>query len=283
MENEKKLSPIISAEELLDLRGNTNYILIDARSGSEARDKYNQQHLQGAIFVDLEKNLADVPADPAKGGRHPLPAAGTFARFACSLGISPSSRVIVYDDKNGANAAARMWWMLRAIDCTQVQVLDGGYDAAISAGFLTSDEAPLVNAVEYNIPEWQLPVATMDEVEIAAKTSKSIVIDVREKHRYDGEYEPIDLIAGHIPGAINIPYLTNLDASGKYLAAEKLRDQYRKYSDNIKETIIHCGSGVTACHTILAFDVAGLKMPSLYTGSWSEWSRNGKPIATVPS
>lgn len=283
MEKEKKLSPIISAEELLDLRGNTNYILIDARSGSEAREKYNKAHLQGAIFVDLEKNLANVPADPAKGGRHPLPAADTFAKFAGSLGISPSSRVIIYDDKNGANAAARMWWMLRAIDCTQVQVLDGGYDAAIAAGFPTDDAFPLVNAVEYNIVEWQLPVATIDEVEKADKISESVVIDVREKHRYDGEFEPIDLIAGHIPGAINIPYLTNLDTRGKYLTPEKLRELYGIYSDSFKETIIHCGSGVTACHTILAFDMAGLKMPSLYTGSWSEWSRNGKPIATIPS
>ena len=282
MEKAATLSPLISASELLALTNEEppNYILLDARAGNGARERYNKSHLQNAIFIDLEKDLADVPEDAAKGGRHPLPHAKVFAEFVGSIGISPSSRVIIYDDKNGANAAARLWWMLRAINVVRAQVLDGGYDAAIAVGFPTNDKPPNIYPVEFNIEDWQLPVATLQQVEQAAKTANCFVIDVREQHRYNGEFEPIDLIAGHIPGAINIPFPSNLETDGKFLQPEQLRELYRLYANNAGETIVHCGSGVTACHTLLAFETAGFKMPSLYVGSWSEWSRNGKPIAT---
>jgi len=128
---------------------------------------------------------------------------------------------------------------------------------------------------------WQLPTADINEVEANAQHEDYLVIDVRENYRYRGESEPIDLIAGHIPGAVNIPFVTNLDAEGLFLSPQTLKSKYETALDNRKadHVIVHCGSGVTACHTLLAMDYAGLEIPKLYVGSWSEWSRNNKPIA----
>ncbi|MEO6187781.1 MAG: sulfurtransferase [Ginsengibacter sp.] len=278
------LYPIIKPSELTGLDKNDNLVLIDARSGNDALEKYLQAHLNGALFVDLEKDLADIKTDVAQGGRHPLPGLREFARFIGTLGIDKISHVIVYDDKNGANAAARFWWMVRAIGHKKVQVLDGGYEAAKEAGFpITAGEEKVQQKEAYEVSEWLLPTATMDEAGTAAADNNSAVVDVREEKRYDGIYEPIDLIAGHIPGAINIPFTDNLDENGRFLSPEKLKSKYVELPGGIgsAKTIVHCGSGVTACHTILAMDAAGLPIPTLYTGSWSEWSRNNKPVATT--
>ncbi|MEP7251326.1 MAG: sulfurtransferase [Ginsengibacter sp.] len=275
-------SPIIKAEELVKIYTDTNFVLVDARSGADVHDRYLKKHLKGSVFVDLEKQLADIQPDVANGGRHPLPDVRSFAELAGELGIDDSSQVVVYDDKNGANAAARFWWMLRAIGHQDVQVLDGGYNAAIKAGFPTSSgEEKAAHKEPYHVSEWQLPTFNMQQVEQAAADDLFTVIDVREKMRYDGDYEPIDLIAGHIPGAINIPYTYNLDENGYFLPDAQLREKYLHLLTDINpaQIIVHCGSGVTACHTLLAMDEAGLGIPALYTGSWSEWSRNNKPIA----
>lgn len=276
--------PIIGAEELVNTHESKKIILIDARTGIDAHIKYLHEHLKGACFVDLEKQLADIKTNAANGGRHPLPDPQKFAQLVGGLGIDTESHVVVYDDKNGANAASRFWWMLRSIGHNKVQVLNGGYDAAIRAGFPThSGEETTVKKDVYKADEWLLPTATLDEVEKATGDYSFTVIDVREKMRYDGEYEPIDLIAGHIPGAINLPFTNNLDDNGLFLSSAELRDKYILHLQGIKpeNVIVHCGSGVTACHTILAMASAGLTLPVLYTGSWSEWSRNNKPIATV--
>ncbi len=274
--------PLLKAEELINIAERKNTILIDARSGSGAQKKYLDEHLRGALFVDLEKQLADIKPDVAVGGRHPLPGAKKFAQLLGDFGIDSDSHVIVYDDKNAANAAARFWWMVRSIGHNNVQVLDGGYGAALRAGFPTnSGEETAIKKHAYNGEGWLLPTVTMEQVETAADNGAFTVIDVREKMRYDGEHEPIDLIAGHIPGAINIPYTNNLNEAGLFLTPTELRHKYLELlrERDTANVIVHCGSGVTACHTILAMDAAGLAMPSLYTGSWSEWSRNNKPVA----
>jgi thiosulfate/3-mercaptopyruvate sulfurtransferase len=187
----------------------------------------------------------------------------------------------VYDDKNGANAAARFWWMLRALGHRNVQVLDGGWQAILAVGL------PLSTGIEtrrekpaYPAEKWQLPTADMQEVEQAAADANSIVIDVRDAFRYRGESEPIDLIAGHIPGAINLPFTQNLNENGNFKLISQLKKQFQPIFDKRKpdQIIVHCGSGVTACHTLLAMERAGFKMPKMYVGSWSEWSRNDKPI-----
>lgn len=273
------MEPIIQPEDLLELVKTTDVVVVDAGSSIS----YGTQHLKGAVYADLNLDLAAVPEDAAKGGRHPLPDPAYFGQVLSRLGITPQSHVVVYDDKNGALAAARFWWMLRAAGHEKVQVLNGGLTAAVKAGFPLSDlvEMPIPVA-EYTFADWNLPQAYMDEVETAALGTEHVVIDVREAARYRGETEPIDLIAGHIPGAINLPYAGNLDENGLFIKPEIIG---QKYVDELKgvnaaNAIIHCGSGVTACHTILAMNYAGLPMPKLYVGSWSEWSRNDKNIAS---
>ncbi len=277
------IPPIIQAAELVNIQQGNNIILIDVRTGPDAHRKYLNEHLKGAFFVDLEKQLADIKTDVAEGGRHPLPNPQKFARLAGDLGVDAASHIVVYDDKNGANAAARFWWMMRSIGHNRVQVLDGGYDAAVQAGFSTNHgEEKASTKDSYKTSGWILPTVTMLEVEEAAGDHSFTVIDVREKKRYDGEYEPIDLVAGHIPGAINIPFTNNLNEEGLFLSSSELKDKYKDLLEGIdpEKIMVHCGSGVTACHTILAMASAGFTLPYLYTGSWSEWSRNNKPIAT---
>ncbi|SNR93600.1 sulfurtransferase [Flavobacterium sp. ov086] len=278
-----KLTPLISPEELLKLKDNSDFILIDARAGINAEENYKNEHLKSARYIDLNKDLASVETDPANGGRHPLPSFEKFSGVLSKLGISPLSHVIIYDDKNGSNAAARFWWMLRAIGHEKVQVLNGGLQAAIKTGYPISSETEIFDVTEnYPISEWKLLLANIEEVEKARNNDQNIVIDVRDKNRFDGLTEPLDLIAGHIPGAINVPFSENLNEDGFYKTAEELSKKYGKILENTKpeNVIVHCGSGVTACHTLLAMDYAGIEIPKLYIGSWSEWSRNDREMAT---
>ena len=274
--------PIVKPEELLRLKKTgESFLLADARAGKDAQQDYILCHLEGAVFADAERNLAEKTNDASTGGRHPLPAVAKFCEALKHLGISANTRVIIYDDKNGANAAARFWWMLRAVGHTQVRVLDGGYDAAIKAGFPTSsgeEKHPLPG--NYAAEKWLLPLADIHEVEEAAKNNRRMVIDVRDAYRYNGESEPIDFVAGHIPGAVNIPFSENLNEQGFFLQPEELKKKYTEATGekNAAEVIVHCGSGITACHTLLAMDYAGLEIPKLYVGSWSEWSRTGRAI-----
>ncbi|MHA4895417.1 sulfurtransferase [Pedobacter sp. PWIIR3] len=268
------LSPIIQPEELVKLAGSENVVLVDASAGAKAR--YDEQHLAGAFFADVNDDLANI-GDFAVGGRHPLPTFEQFSMVLAKFGISKDTHVIVYDDKNGGNAAARLWWMLRAIGHEKVQVVNGGFDAALKAGYPVDNHIEIPKAVpQYKITSWNLGLADMSEVEAVVKTEDHLVIDVRDANRYAGLTEPIDLVAGHIPGAINIPFTENLDASGRYLPPNVLKDKYVEALKGIEpqHVIVHCGSGITACHTLLAMDYAGLEIPKLYVGSWSEWSRN---------
>ena len=281
------ISPIIQPEDFVKLDPN-EIILIDASAGSKAR--YNENHLTGALYIDLNTDLANIK-DFAIGGRHPLPTPEAFGKVLGGLGIDKASHVIIYDDKNGSNAAARFWWMLKAIGHQKVQVINGGFDAAIKAGFPTNSEKPTPIAIgaesgkpyspdSYRDGSYQLAVADIDEVERASKTGNQTIVDVRDANRFAGLTEPIDLIAGHIPGAINIPFTENLDAEGLFLEPELLKEKYKKALADVDatHTIVHCGSGVTACHMLLAMDYAGLEIPKLYVGSWSEWSRNNKAM-----
>lgn len=275
------MSPIILPSELKNLP-TENLVILDARVGKDVYRNYLEKHLKGARFIDLDKDLAEIGENAAFGGRHPLPGIEKFAETLSELGISEKSHIIIYDDKNGANAAARAWWMLKAFGFENVQVLDGGFQNAekqnveFSSGEETFEKAEIIKR-----ENWLLSMSTLEEVENELIKGNSAVIDVRDAYRYRGESEPIDLVAGHIPGAINIPFSENLDENGNFLAPEILKEKYLKLLEGKPENlIIHCGSGVTACHTILALHHAGFEIPSLYVGSWSEWSRReGKKIA----
>lgn len=275
------MSPILSPSELKKLP-TENLVILDARTGKDVRQSYLEKHIKGARFIDLDKDLAEIGEDAAFGGRHPLPSINKFAETLSNLGISEDSHVIVYDDKNGSNAAARAWWMLKSFGFADAQVLDGGMQAAEKEGLeFSSGEEAFGKAPLIGKEDWSLPVTSLEGVEDELKNDSSTVIDVRDAYRYKGESEPIDLVAGHIPGAINIPFSENLDENGMFLSPEALKTKYEQLLQGKPEhLIIHCGSGVTACHTILALDHAGFPIPDLYVGSWSEWSRReGKEIA----
>jgi thiosulfate/3-mercaptopyruvate sulfurtransferase len=276
------MSPLIEIND--PAMAGPNTILIDARAGKDTHDRYLAGHLKNAAYVDLDRDLAAPVTNAAIGGRHPLPNINDFAALLGKLGISPDSHVVVYDDKAAAFGGARFWWMLKAIGHQNVQVLNGGLQAATDAGVELSTEEYTPNPVApYPVPAGYTGTVVIEEVGTAAHNPETIVIDVRETPRYLGQTEPLDLIAGHIPGAYNLPYITNLDVDGKYLPAEALRKIYDETIGDVahEDIIVHCGSGVTACHTLLGMEYAGITGPKLYVGSWSEWSRRDLPIGTT--
>lgn len=276
------LSPLIQVSQLQEFYQTADLVILDVTNGKDAQSNYTQKHLDGAIFVDLNTQLADINEDVSKGGRHPLSTIKNFSKLLSSLGITPKKHIVLYDDKSGANAAARMWWMLKAVGHTKVQVLNGGLQEAVRKKFpINSKPVIPIRADAYPVEDWKLPLATLMEVEEASKSSIELIVDVRETDRFNGVVEPIDLISGHIPNAINIPFSTNLDDNGLFHSPQILKQHYKNVFDSKQsnEVIVHCGSGVTACHTLLAMAYAGYEIPKLYVGSWSEWSRNNKPIA----
>lgn len=275
---------LLSAAELRE--GFPSFLLLDARP----RPDYDQGHLPGARHADVERDLSAASMeghDPARGGRHPLPALRTFCATVGAWGIRPESRVVVYDGAGGANAAARAWWMLKSIGLAHVQVLDGGLQAALEAGLGLTTEAPLfADAEPFPAARWHSAVAERDVVERLARHPDWKVLDVRAGERYRGEAEPYDPSAGHIPGALNLPYTENLGPDGRFKSTEELRGLYRDLLEGLRpdHLVVHCGSGVTACHTLLALARAGFQgpdgsAPALYVGSWSEWCRSGKAQA----
>jgi thiosulfate/3-mercaptopyruvate sulfurtransferase len=271
--------PVISAPELARLlRTSDTLVLLDCRVD---RDAYAAGHLPGARHADLECDLSSARvagADPAHGGRHPLPEPARFAETLAGWGITPASHVVAYDDQAGANAAARLWWMLRALGHAHVQVLDGGIAAARAEGIAETRELPPpTRAPAYPAQSFAAaPQATLKEVQTASHDASACVLDVRAAARYRGEVEPIDPVAGHIPGAVNVPFASNLEGNGRFRPAAQLRAEYEQLlaGRSPSSLIVHCGSGVTACHTLLALERAGLTGARLYVGSWSEWCRH---------
>lgn len=273
-----KQSPLIEVADLLNIHKQSDVLIFDVSNSPNARKNFEHEHLDGAFFIDLNTQLADIKSDLSKGGRHPLPEISSFVVTLSKFGIEPSKQIVIYDDTNGSNAAARFWWMLRSVGHENVQVLNGGLNEAKKNDFplCSTISNPTPTNYLYTADEWIFPTVEMSTVEQVVKDPNYRVIDVRSKERFDGLTEPIDLVAGHIPGAINVPFTENLDENGLFLSSDFLKEKYEKIIDSIptNHIIVHCGSGVTACHTLLAFEHAGLPIPKLYVGSWSEWSRN---------
>jgi thiosulfate/3-mercaptopyruvate sulfurtransferase len=248
---------------------------LDGRSGRAA---YDAGHLPGAVFIDLDRWLAGPPS-PADG-RHPLPSPSTFAAGMRAAGISDDSVVVAYDDGGGASAA-RLVWLLRACG-RAAALLDGGID---TWPLPLSQVTPIVTPGTFRLSAWPSDaIVDPDEVADAARAGR-LVIDARAAERYTGEVEPVDPRAGHIPGAVNLPYTDNLDpVSGRFLDVERLAARYRQAGvDTDDRAVVYCGSGVTACHDLLAMELAGLPPARLYPGSWSQWSADEqRPVATGP-
>jgi len=271
-------APLISPEELS--RRLDDFVILDARPGPAA---YAAGHLAGARHADLNRDLSDAEApgaDPARGGRHPLPSPARFAAQLAAWGIEHARPVAIYDAQGGANAAARAWWMLRALGHDQVFVVDGGLDAARAAGIPVTTEPPVIRpSAEPRQAQWSSPTVDIERVEALVASGEWKLLDVRSRERFRGDAEPLDPVAGHIPGAVNLPYADNLDPEGRFRPAAELRALYAGVLGGTpaERLIVQCGSGVTACHSLLALEAAGLRGSALFVGSWSEWCRSGKP------
>ena len=279
-----KISPIIEADELLKIYKNPDVMIFDVSNSKNAKSNYEIEHLEGAFFIDLNSQLAAVKTNFSDGGRHPLPKIENFAKTLTDFGISKDKHIIIYDDKNGSNASARFWWMLKSVGHEKVQVLNGGLNEAKKNNIPLSSKIENIQKLSepYQIDNWNLPTIEINEVESISEKPNYLIIDVRDRERYDGISEPIDLLAGHIPGAVNIPFTENIDENGKFHDQNILKNKYETIFRNFKieNIVVHCGSGVTACHTLLALAYAEMETPKLYVGSWSEWSRNKKKIKT---
>lgn len=275
--------PLVTADVLADRLGDPDVVVADVRwylDGRSGRDVYEAGHVPGAVFVDLDTVLAAAPETGA--GRHPLPDPGVFAGSLGRLGIPDDALVVAYDDAGGA-VAARLWWMLRAIG-QPAAVLDGGiaaWDGPLETG--PGPERPVVARTPVPWPK-ERRVDADGAAAISEGRSAGVLLDARAPERFRGEHEPVDPRAGHIPGARNAPFAANLDATtGRFRPAEELRATYEELlaGADPSTVVAYCGSGVTACHTLLALEVAGLEGGRLFPGSWSAWSsRSDRPIET---
>lgn len=256
-------------------------VLLDARPGGA----WAQGHFAGALDADLDRFLStasDPGFDPAPLGRHPLPPVDRWARQLGLWGIGPDTEVLVYDGARGAMGACRLWWMLRASGHGPVEVLDGGIEAGKASGMVwTADPgAGPVPRKPYPVTSWTLPVVDLAEAAAYAADPDRLLIDVRAPARWRGETESLDPVAGHIPGSVNVFLGDNLGSDGRFLDAGALRTRYAPVLAGRDPSLVavHCGSGVSACATLYAFDRMGYNGVRLYLGSYSQWVRTGRPV-----
>ncbi|MDO9315888.1 MAG: sulfurtransferase [Burkholderiaceae bacterium] len=280
-------STLIDPEALLSLTGrsepalilDTSFDLADPAAGERA---FLGAHLPGAHHVHLDRDLCG--AKTGHNGRHPLPERGVFATTAGRLGITPATQVVVYD-RQGAMYAARLWWMLRWLGHEAVAVLDGGFAAWQAIGGAVESSAVVAATPQPAYPvvgQPSPPMHTVDAETLQSQLDRVALIDARAPERFRGDVEPLDAQAGHIPGARNRFFKDNLAASGRFKSAEALRAEFLVLIGTrpAAEVVHQCGSGVTACHNLLAMAVAGLDGAALYPGSWSEWSSDPtRPVA----
>lgn len=254
------------------------FSLADPQSGAAL---YAQGHLPGALYADLNRDLSD-PGRTGHG-RHPLPDSDAFAARLGAWGIGPETEVVVYDAGDGSMAAARLWWLLRLIGHAQVRVLDGGFAAWQAAGLPVTAALPQVTPLPPYPGQFdRRQIASVEEVQARLKHAPGWLIDARAGERFRGEVEPLDPVAGHVPGAVNRPFALNVH-EGRLRPAEDLRAALQPLigTHAPDEVVLMCGSGVTACHLLLAMDAAGLEGARIYADSWSGWvSAPSRPVAT---
>jgi thiosulfate/3-mercaptopyruvate sulfurtransferase len=272
------MTVIITASELAsELAGTRPPVLLDVRwqlGGPDQRPAYAAGHLPGAVYVDLDTELA---GPPGKGGRHPLPDPVAFGAVMRAAGVSGDAPVVVYDGGQGW-AAARAWWLLRWTGHARVRVLDGGL-ASWSGPLSTETPAP----AEGNFAPVPGSLPLLDADAAASLARSGLLLDARASERYRGDVEPIDRIGGHIPGAVSAPTSANVGENGRFLTPDALAGRFGALgAAEGTEVGVYCGSGVSGAHQVLALEVAGIPA-ALYAGSWSEWSSDeSRPVATGP-
>ena len=275
---------LVSAEWLAEKLGSPELRLFDCRfelsSPGYGRESYAEEHIPTAVFADLERDLS-APRT-SSSGRHPLPAPDRFAAKLRNWGVSEDSQVVVYDDSAGMYAA-RLWWMLRWLGHERVAVLDGGLRRWRQLDLPLQELAERPRPGNFTARQRPAMRAHIDEVASVATDNSLRLLDARAPESFRGEMETLDPIAGHVPGARNHPFMNSVDDDARFLPVERLRYMLDASLDGAtsERTITMCGSGVTACHLLLAMEHADLPGAKLYVGSWSEWSRNpDRPIAT---
>ncbi len=274
---------LISAADLAPHTSASNWLIVDCRfdlaepeSGERA---YREGHIPGAVYAHLDRDLSS-PITP-ESGRHPLPDPDRLAQRLGEWGMSPATQVIAYDADTGA-FAARLWWLLRWMGHEAVAVLDDGLRAWKEADLPTTTELPKRTATRFVARPDRDAWLSTDEVTEKLSAGWRL-LDARAPERFAGKTEPIDPVAGHVPGAVNHPLALNLSAQGRFLSADELRARYANSQAGVADerTIAMCGSGVTACHLLLAMEIAGKRGGRLYAGSWSEWIKDpSRPVAT---
>ncbi|MBT8444929.1 MAG: sulfurtransferase [Gammaproteobacteria bacterium] len=279
-------SPIVRVEELARHVDDPDWIVVDCRFDLMAPDAgrlaWEDGHVPGAVYADLDRQLAAPVAPDGIGGRHPLPAPDDLERLFRSWGITEKSRVVAYDDMGNA-VAARLWWLLRWAGHCRAAVLDGGMHAWLAAGHTLSNDTPAPATGSFAVRPGSMSEVDADAVAAGLAVGELSLLDGRAALRFAGEVEPIDRRAGHVPGATNTPFDANLGADKCFRAPEELQAYYRAAigATDMNRVACMCGSGVTACHTLLALEIAGLQGAALYNGSWSDWiSDDARPIAT---
>lgn len=272
-------NPLIEPEELAAALGSPAApVLLDVRwqlGGPPGRDAYLAGHLPGAVFVDLDRDLA---APPGEGGRHPLPDPAGFQAAMRRRGVRGDRAVVVYDQRD-ATAAARAWWLLGYHGHLDVRVLDGGYDGWVARGFQVTTEVPEPEVGDFQARPRRRPL--LDAAGAAEVARAGVLLDARAAVRFRGEQEPVDPVAGHIPGARSAPAADNLAADGRLRSPEELRARFAALGVRDGTPVgVYCGSGVVAANLVLALELAGYRA-ALYAGSWSHWITDpARPVAT---
>lgn len=264
------MQTLISADELAVALDDQDLFIFDCRGSlsdtSEGRQLFDASHIPGAQYADLNEDLSG-PVIPGKTGRHPLPERDDFVATVSRWGVTQNGRVVAYDDAGGA-FASRLWWMFRWLGHRDVAVLDGGFSTWQTRGNPVTDAVIHRPASNFNAKDPLTRMVTADDV----ANTRLTIIDARGEERYRGEVEPIDPVAGHIPGAICVPFANNLDTFGQFKDTASLAARFEEAGvPRDQESICYCGSGVSAAHNILAMVHSGYPEPALYPGSWSEW------------
>jgi thiosulfate/3-mercaptopyruvate sulfurtransferase len=280
----KSYRKLIEVAELQDLLGSAECRVVDCRfdllQPQKGRTEYLAGHVPGALYADLDQDLAGPVTKDS--GRHPLPDTNVFRATLQGWGIGPGTQVVVYDYASGA-LAARLWWMLRWFGHSQVAVLNGGLKAWIAGdGTLATEVPEFPESTLLEAPDSGRVITTDEVYSMLGKSDETRLVDARDRARFNGQTEPIDSVAGHVPGAINFPFSGNLNADGTWKSSQELRQAWAGLlgSGTPPPFSVMCGSGVTACHLVLSAAIAGLPEPRVYIGSWSEWLRDtARPVA----
>ena len=273
---------LVSVTELVAHLDDPHWLVFDCRHDladtETGRRAYSQSHIPGARFVHLDDDLSQPKT--GTNGRHPLPEPGKFCARLAALGMRADTQVVAYDSSGGFYAA-RLWWMLRWLGHDRAAVLDGGWDAWLKAAAPVSAQLPIVNAGMFKGAARDIAVDAQFILDRLGQPH-NVVIDARSADRFRGENESLDPVGGHIPGALNRFFKNNLAADGRFKPADELREEFADLLGAVEPAqVVHqCGSGVTACHNLLAMEIAGLNGSKLYPGSWSEWCSNPqRPVA----